>query len=181
VGLLLRRLRNSNLSIWQSHRVVDAITGHRRLIFDVRELRRRSDTTTPDVINELKHVQGVIKIEWREGAWKIQKIVIIQAQGLFQIISFDIASPDLITWTIILRAAVITAILVRALRPWPRGDQALRCAVNRLISVILAAIVLIVAVSMGIGASLLGYPLWAIPLIVLLGACGAIVAIRVLS
>ena len=68
MGLLLRRLRNSNLSIWQSHRVVDAITGHRRLIFDVRELRRRSDTTTPDVINELEYVQGVIKIEWREGA-----------------------------------------------------------------------------------------------------------------
>ena len=32
---------------------------------------------------------------------------------------------------------------------------------NRLISVIPAAIVLIVAVSMGIGAALLGYPAWA--------------------
>ena len=60
-------------------------------------------------------------------------------------------------------------------------DQALRCAVNRLIAVIPAAIALIVAVSMGIGAALLGYPLWAIPLIALLGAGGAIVAIRVLS
>ena len=35
------------------------------------------------------------------------------------------------------------------------------------------AIVLIVAVSMGIGAALLGYPAWAIPLIALLGAGGA--------
>jgi hypothetical protein len=43
------------------------------------------------------------------------------------------------------------------------------------------AIVLIVAVSMGIGAALLGYPVWAIPLIALLGAAGAIVAIRVLG
>ena len=59
--------------------------------------------------------------------------------------------------------------------------QALRCAMNRLVAVILTAIVLIVAVSMGIGAALLGYPVWAIPLIALLGAGGAIVAIRVLG
>jgi hypothetical protein len=57
----------------------------------------------------------------------------------------------------------------------------LRCALNRLIAVIPAAIVLIVAVSMGIGAALLGYPVWAIPLIAIFGAGGAIVAIRVLS
>jgi hypothetical protein len=42
--------------------------------------------------------------------------------------------------------------------------------VNRLIAVIPAAIVLIVAVSMGIGAALLGYPVWAIPLIAILAA-----------
>jgi membrane protein YdbS with pleckstrin-like domain len=59
--------------------------------------------------------------------------------------------------------------------------QALRCAMSRLIAVIPIAIVLIVAVSMGIGAALLGYPVWAIPLIALLGAGGAIVAIRVLG
>jgi hypothetical protein len=59
--------------------------------------------------------------------------------------------------------------------------QALRCAMNQLIAVIPTAIVLIVAVSMGIGAALLGYPVWAIPLIALLGAGGAIVAIRVLG
>ena len=52
---------------------------------------------------------------------------------------------------------------------------------NRLISVIPAAIVLIVAVSMRIGAVLLGYPVWAIPLIALFGAGGAVVAIRVLG
>ena len=57
--------------------------------------------------------------------------------------------------------------------------QALRCAVNRLIAVMPAAIVLIVAVSMGIGAAVLGYPVWAIPLIAIFGAGGAIVAIRV--
>ena len=34
------------------------------------------------------------------------------------------------------------------------------------------AIVLIVAVSMGIGAALLGYPAWAIPLIAIFGAGG---------
>jgi len=43
-----------------------------------------------------------------------------------------------------------------------------RRAVNRLIAAIPAAIVLIVAVSMGIGAALLGYPVWAIPLIAIL-------------
>jgi hypothetical protein len=37
-------------------------------------------------------------------------------------------------------------------------DQALQRAVNRFIAVIPAAIVLIVAVSMGIGAAMLGYP-----------------------
>jgi hypothetical protein len=51
--------------------------------------------------------------------------------------------------------------------------------VNRLDPTIPAAIVVIVAVSMGIGAALLGYPVWAIPLIAILGAGGAIVAIRV--
>jgi hypothetical protein len=59
--------------------------------------------------------------------------------------------------------------------------QALRCAMNGIIALIPTAIVLIVAVSMGIGAGLLGYPVWAIPLIALLGAGGAIVAIRVLG
>jgi len=48
-------------------------------------------------------------------------------------------------------------------------------AVNRLG----AAIVVIVAVSMGIGAALFGYPVWATPLIATLGAGGAIVALRV--
>jgi len=51
--------------------------------------------------------------------------------------------------------------------------------VNRPDPTIAAAIVVIVAVSMGIGAALLGYPVWAIPLIAILGAGGAIVAIRV--
>jgi hypothetical protein len=49
--------------------------------------------------------------------------------------------------------------------------------VNRLIAVLPAAIVFIVPVSMGIGAARLGYPLWAIPLIAVFGAGGAIVAI----
>jgi hypothetical protein len=53
--------------------------------------------------------------------------------------------------------------------------------VNRLIAVIPAAIVLIVAMSMGIGAALLSYPVWAIPLIAVFGAGGAIVAVRVLG
>jgi hypothetical protein len=48
--------------------------------------------------------------------------------------------------------------------------------VNRLIAVIPAAIVLIVAISMGIGAAVLGYPFWAVPFIALFGAGGAIVA-----
>ena len=52
---------------------------------------------------------------------------------------------------------------------------------SRLIAIIPAAIVFIVAVSMGIGAALLGYPLWAIPLIAVFGAGGAIVAIRLLG
>jgi hypothetical protein len=46
-------------------------------------------------------------------------------------------------------------------------------------SAIPAAIVVVVAVSMGIGAVLLGYPVWAIPLIAILGAGGAIVALQV--
>jgi membrane protein YdbS with pleckstrin-like domain len=52
---------------------------------------------------------------------------------------------------------------------------------NRLSSMIPIAIVLIVAVSMGIGAAVLGYPAWAIPLIALLGAVGAVGAVRLIS
>ena len=52
---------------------------------------------------------------------------------------------------------------------------------NRFGAAIRAAIVVIVAVSMGIGAALLGYPVWAIPLIAIFGAGGAIVATRVLG
>ena len=61
------------------------------------------------------------------------------------------------------------------------GDLAVLDDAAGLIAVIPAAIVLIVAVSMGIGAALLGYPVWAIPLIAVFGAGGAIVAIRVLG
>ena len=50
---------------------------------------------------------------------------------------------------------------------------------NRLDAAIPAAMMVIVAASMGIGAALLGYPVWAIPFIAILGAGGAIVAIRV--
>jgi hypothetical protein len=53
--------------------------------------------------------------------------------------------------------------------------------VNRFIAVIPAVIVIIVAVSMGIGAALLGYPVWAVPLIAVFGGGGAIVAIRLLG
>ena len=52
---------------------------------------------------------------------------------------------------------------------------------NWLVAVIPAAIVLIVAMNMAIGAALIGYPVWAIPLIAVFGAGGAIVAIRVLG
>ena len=52
---------------------------------------------------------------------------------------------------------------------------------NWLPAVIPAAIVLIVAVTMGVGAALLGYPAWAVPLIAIFGAGGATVAIRVLG
>jgi hypothetical protein len=60
-------------------------------------------------------------------------------------------------------------------------SRALWRAVNRFFALIPAVIVLIVAVSIGIGAAVLGYPVWAIPLIALFGAGGAIVAIRVLG
>jgi hypothetical protein len=54
-------------------------------------------------------------------------------------------------------------------------------AQDRIVAVIPAAIVFIVALSMAIGAVLLGYPVWAIPLIAMFGAGGAIVAIRVIG
>jgi hypothetical protein len=76
-------------------------------------------------------------------------------------------------------ATGIIAYLDAGARAMAAHNQALRRAVNRLIAVIPAAIVLIVAVSIGIGAALLGYPVWAIPLIAVFGAGGAIVAIRV--
>jgi membrane protein YdbS with pleckstrin-like domain len=54
-------------------------------------------------------------------------------------------------------------------------------ALDRLVDVIPAAIVFIVAVIMAIGAAFLGYPVWAIPVIAIFGAGGAIVAIRVIG
>jgi putative Mg2+ transporter-C (MgtC) family protein len=62
-----RRLRNNDLSIWQSECVVDGVTGRRRLIFRVHEIRRRADTTTPPIVGELVREAGVIRIEWRGG------------------------------------------------------------------------------------------------------------------
>jgi hypothetical protein len=53
--------------------------------------------------------------------------------------------------------------------------------VNQLVALIPAAIVLIVAVVMGIGAALLNYPVWTILLITVFGAGGAIIAIRLLG
>jgi len=54
-------------------------------------------------------------------------------------------------------------------------------ALDRLVAVIPAAIVFIVAAIMAIGAAFLGYPVWAIPVIAIFGAGGAVVAIRVLG
>jgi hypothetical protein len=54
-------------------------------------------------------------------------------------------------------------------------------ALHRLVDGIPAAIVLIVAVIMAIGAAFLGYPVWAVPVIAIFGAGAAIVAIRVLG
>jgi putative Mg2+ transporter-C (MgtC) family protein len=62
-----RRLRESDVSIWQSHCVVEALSGRRRLIFQVHQMRRLSDTATPEVVSDLGHEHGVIRIEWREG------------------------------------------------------------------------------------------------------------------
>src|SRR5260221_10989210 len=56
--------------------------------------------------------------------------------------------------------------------------QEIREMMDRLIGNARAAAV---AVSMGIGAALLGYPAWAIPLIALLGAGGAVVAVRLIG
>jgi hypothetical protein len=69
--------------------------------------------------------------------------------------------------------------LIRAPRSWPRSQQSFTPRREPAYLVISAAIVLIVAISMGVGAAVLGYPLWAVPLIALFGAGGAIVAIRV--
>jgi hypothetical protein len=63
---ICRRLRDGDLAIWQSHRVVDIINGHRKFVFKVGEFRRRSDNMTPDVI-DLERRQGVVRVEWRGG------------------------------------------------------------------------------------------------------------------
>jgi uncharacterized membrane protein YhiD involved in acid resistance len=63
-----RQLRNSDLLIWQSECVADGVTGRRRLIFRVHEIRRRADTTTPAVIGELVREPDVVRIEWRGGS-----------------------------------------------------------------------------------------------------------------
>ena len=63
-----RRLRNNDLSIWQSECVIDAVIGRRQLIFSVHEIRRRADTTTPAVIDELVREPGVVRIEWHGGS-----------------------------------------------------------------------------------------------------------------
>jgi hypothetical protein len=43
------------------------------------------------------------------------------------------------------------------------------------------AVITVVGIGMGIGAALLGYPVWEVPVISLLGAAGAIVAVRIIS
>ena len=43
------------------------------------------------------------------------------------------------------------------------------------------AVVIVVAIGMGIGATLLGYPAWEVPIISLLGGAGAIAAVRILN
>jgi hypothetical protein len=62
------RFHRSNLSIWQSHSIVEGITGHGNLIFHIREIRHRSDTTTPEVFTELEREHGVVRTKWREGS-----------------------------------------------------------------------------------------------------------------
>lgn len=48
--------------------------------------------------------------------------------------------------------------------------------VDRLPSAIPISIIIVVGMIMGVGAAVLGYPLWAVPVISLLGMAGAFVA-----
>jgi putative Mg2+ transporter-C (MgtC) family protein len=67
-GEIRRRLKDAGLAIWQCHRAVDTAKGRRRLVFQLADFRRRSDTMTPDMVNELERQRGVVRVEWRDGS-----------------------------------------------------------------------------------------------------------------
>ncbi len=63
-----RWLCDSGLSILQSHRMADGVTGRRKLVYRVREFRRRGEAAPPDIVSELEQTPGVVRIEWRGGS-----------------------------------------------------------------------------------------------------------------
>jgi putative Mg2+ transporter-C (MgtC) family protein len=62
-----RRLIAAGLSI-AGFRIAHDAAGHRKLAFDVRELRRPTDMAMPNVVQELAREPGVIKLKWRRNS-----------------------------------------------------------------------------------------------------------------
>ena len=59
-----RRLGNAGQSIAGSHVFLDATSKHRKLIFEVHEVRHISNTETPGFVDELAREGGVVNLQW---------------------------------------------------------------------------------------------------------------------
>jgi putative Mg2+ transporter-C (MgtC) family protein len=59
-----RRLGDAGQSIAGSHVFLDGTGKHRKLVFEVHEVRRISNTETPRFVDELAHEAGVVKLQW---------------------------------------------------------------------------------------------------------------------
>jgi putative Mg2+ transporter-C (MgtC) family protein len=63
---LVRALEAANLSVFRRHLAVDAATGTRELTFDLRWMRRDTETAPPAVVERLASGSRVLKLRWDE-------------------------------------------------------------------------------------------------------------------
>lgn len=59
-----RRLGDAGLSIDASHFLWDRASTHRKLTFELRQVRQASDTATPAFVTELAREGGVVRVQW---------------------------------------------------------------------------------------------------------------------
>jgi putative Mg2+ transporter-C (MgtC) family protein len=63
-----RRLGSAGLLITGSQKLIEPVSGRRRLVLEMRQVCRRAHTETPPIVDELASAPGVVSVQWQGHA-----------------------------------------------------------------------------------------------------------------